>query len=308
MDMVIAGASFPCGVGDLGKVASRHGFNPVFIDHPHNATSIDIGLFPFRFEAGLPEDLAIRNGLLLPLLESWVSAGRDHSKCELRFDRRAAATSCSKYALSKVLAEASISHIPRYQVRSIDEGLEHAMKCGYPVTLRVDSGYSGRGVWIAESADELREVWDRQSNERASADFEKMRTFLNVDDDLLIIEPWLGGDEWSIDCIVGPAGTFMIRICEKVTAIVAGRPVTLGYRLTDSVDLYVELRQAVESWVRALFARDSVSFACFDIRRQSNNNLVPLDFGVRLGSDDIPLLVSAPARKATLMHPPSMLS
>ena len=37
MDFVIAGASFPCGAGELGKVASQHGFSPAFIDHPHTA-------------------------------------------------------------------------------------------------------------------------------------------------------------------------------------------------------------------------------------------------------------------------------
>ena len=46
MDFVIAGASFPCGASELGEVASRHGFSPIFIDHPRNAASMDAGLIP----------------------------------------------------------------------------------------------------------------------------------------------------------------------------------------------------------------------------------------------------------------------
>ena len=221
-----------------------------------------------------------------------MSEGRKLPECgELRFDKRAASISRSKHALSTTLAEAGISHVPRYRVGSIEEAIQRASTCGYPVILRADSGYSGRGVWVANSADDLRAFWAWQPNERANADFVEMRSVLDADDDLLIIEPWLAGDEWSIDCVVGPAGTYLIRACEKVTAIVGGRPVTLGYRLTDSVDLWAELRQTVERWTRILFLAGQVSFACFDIRRHPNGNLVPLDFGVRLGGDRIPLLV-----------------
>lgn len=295
MDLVIAGASFPCGAGELGEVASRHGFNSIFIDHQQNAASTDAGLSPLRFEASLPADIALRNGLFLPLLESWVSEGRKLPECNgvggLRFDRRAATISRSKHALSTTLAGAGISHVPRFRVRSIEEILQLESSCGYPVVLRADSGYSGRGVWVANSAADLRVLWASQPNERAGADFLEMRSVLDVNEDVLIIEPWLAGDEWSIDCVVGPAGTYLIRACEKVTTIVAGRPVTLGYRLTDSVDLWAELRQAVGRWSRVLFLTGETSFACFDIRRHPNGDLVPLDFGVRLGGDCIPLLV-----------------
>lgn len=292
MDLVIAGASFPCGAGELGEVASRHGFSPIFIDHQHNAAATDAGLSPLRIEASLPVDVALRNGLFLPLLESWVSEGRklpEHSG--LRFDRRAATISRSKHALSAILAKAGISHVPRFRVGSIEEVLQFATKCGYPVVLRADSGYSGRGIWVANSADDLRVFWAWQPSGRARADFVEMRSVLDANDDLFIIEPWLAGDEWSIDCVIGPAGTYLIRVCEKVTTIVAGRPVTLGYRLTDSVDLWAELRQAVERWTRVLFLAGEASFACFDIRRNPNGDLIPLDFGVRLGGDCIPLLV-----------------
>jgi hypothetical protein len=297
MDFVIAGASFPCGAGQLGEVASRHGFSAIFIDHPRNAASIDAGLSPLRIETSLPEDVARRNGLFLPLLESWVSEGRKLPECSgLRFDRRAATISRSKYALSMTLSEAGISHVPRYRVGSSEEALQRAFTCGYPVILRADSGYSGRGVWVANSPDDLRAFWAWQPKERASADFVEMRSVLDANDDLPIIEPWITGDEWSIDCVVGPAGTYLIRACEKMTAIVSGRPVTLGYRLTDSVDLWAELRQTVERWTRVLFRAGEVSFACFDIRRHPNGNLVPLDFGVRLGGDQIPLLVRRAGR------------
>jgi hypothetical protein len=294
MDFLIAGASFPCGAAALGAVASRHGFRPTFIDHPHNAASTGAGLSPLRIEVSLPEDLARGGGPFLPLLESWVSEGRKLPESGgLRFDRRAATISRSKLALSAALAEAGVSHVPRYRVGTIAEALAAASQCGYPAVLRTDAGYSGRGVWVAHSAADLRAWWARQSDERAGPGFAEMRSVVGAGADALIVEPWLAGNEWSIDCVVGPAGAYLIRACEKATAVVAGRPVTLGYRLTDTVDLWAELRQAVGRWSRVLFRAGAVSFACFDVRRHPNRRLVPLDFGARLGGDSIPLLIRA---------------
>jgi hypothetical protein len=292
MNIIIAGTSFPCGVQDLGNVALRHGLTPTFIDHPHNAAATDTALTTLRLETRLPDDVALPAGLFLPLLESWVSEGRrlpDHAM--LRFDKRAATISRSKQALSATLAEAGLSHVCRFRVGTVEEALRVASECGYPAVLRLDTGYSGRGIWVADSANDLRDFWERQSRERTSVDCEEMRSVLDVDTDEPIVEPWLAGVEWSIDCVVRPAGVFLIRVCEKVTSVVAGRPVTLGYRITDTPDLLRELRQAVEGWCRVIFQAGLVSFACFDIRRHPNGDLVPLDFGVRLGGDSIPLLV-----------------
>jgi hypothetical protein len=118
-----------------------------------------------------------------------------------------------------------------------------------------------------------------------------MQTFIGATDDEMLVEPWLAGDEWSLDCVVGPAGMHLIRVCQKITTSVEGRPFTLGYRLTDSTDLWDEVRHVVTQWTRALFQGRTVAFACFDIRRDINGCLVPLDFGIRLGSDRLPLLV-----------------
>ena len=292
MNIIVAGASFPCGVGELGNVAMKHGFTPTFIDHPRNAALTDAGLLPLRFEPELPVDLALGSGLFLPLLESWVSEGRNlPERARLRFDKRAATISRSKQALSATLAAAGITHVRRFRVATVEEALLATSECTYPVILRSDTGYSGRGIWVAHSAEELRRCWASQATERAGRDYVEMRSVLDSDDDVNIIEPWLPGAEWSIDCIVGPAGTYLIRVCEKVTAIMAGKPVTLGYRIVDDVELLGEMRQAAHRWCRAMFHSDVVSFACFDTRRHSNGDLVPLDFGVRLGGDCIPFLV-----------------
>jgi hypothetical protein len=127
-----------------------------------------------------------------------------------------------------------------------------------------------------------------------------MRSVMGAMVDRLLIEPWIPGDEWSVDCVVSSAGAFPIRVCLKATMTLAGKPVTLGYRLIESVGLWSELCQVVERWSRALFVVPGVSFACFDIRRHPNGKLVPLDFGSRLGGDRIPLLV----RRAGLRRNP----
>ncbi len=292
MNMIVAGASFPCGVSEFGSVALKHGFTPTFMDHPHNAATTDAGLFPLRFESKLPEDVALLTGIFLPLLESWVSEGRKlPERAKLRFDKRAATISRSKQALSATLADAGITHVPRFSVTTVDEALIAAFECGYPAVLRSDTGYSGHGIWIADSANELRSCWALQMKEIEGEKFAEMRSVLDTDDDVNIVEPWLPGEEWSLDCIVGPAGTYLIRVCEKVTTTLEGKPVTLGYRIVDEVELLDEVRQAAQRWCRAIFHGDVVSFACFDIRRHSNGCLVPIDFGVRLGGDCIPVLV-----------------
>lgn len=290
--IVIAGASFPCGVSELGEAARRNGTSPLFLDHPQNAPVTAHGLSPMRFESGIPSDIAQQSGLLLPLLESWVSEGSNLPLgARLRFDRRAALISRSKLKLSMTLAEDGLPSVRRRRVATAEGAVRAASECGYPAVLRADAGYSGRGVWIADSPDDVRRCWEKHSVERAGGDYAEMQTFLRATDGEMLIEPWLAGDEWSLDCVVGPAGTSLIRVCQKVTTTVGCKPFTLGYRLTDSAELCAELRQVVTQWTRALFQERTVMFACFDIRRDSSGQLVPLDFGVRLGSDRIPLLV-----------------
>ncbi len=295
--MVIAGASFPAGVLELGDVARRHGFMPLYLDHEHHAARIEKGLPSLRFAVGLPEDVSQQSGLFLPMLESWVSEARKVSpRSKLRCDREAAFISRSKLKLSLKLAQAGVASVERSQVETLEQALEAAGKYGYPAVLRGDTGYSGRGVWIADSPAQLQTYWRMLFEERATADFVEMRNIMDSTDVKVVVEPWLGGDEWSIDCITGPAGVQLIRVCQKATAIVAGRPISLGYHLIASTDLLAELRRVVPSWISAIFHSDTISFACFDVRRHPNGQLVPLDFAARLGGDNIPLLV----RRASL--------
>ena len=292
MDFVIAGASFPCGVLELGEIATRNGYKPIFVDHPHNSESIDDGLEPLLLESDVSENLRHRHGLYLPLLESWVTQGialPDDAK--LQFDKRAGAISHSKLSLSTVLADAKLNCVPRFRVHTVNDAMNAALKSGYPVVLRSDCGYSGRGVSVVNSPDELQNHWKSQFDARESHDYVEMRSILGSFEDVKIVEPWLKGDEWSIDCVVGPTAVQLIRVCEKMIAIVSGRPVTLGYRIIDSMDLFGELERVVPQWCRAIFRMDAISFASFDIRRNQNGNLAPLDFGTRLGGDGIPYLV-----------------
>ena len=213
------------------------------------------------------------------------------SSCRLRFDKRVALISRSKFELSNVLGNSGINHIPRFRVRSLGACLERASACGYPAVLRSDTGYSGRGVWIAESASDLRRLWGTVREQRSRPEFLEMLSVLRVNTDRIIIEPLMAGEEWSMDCVIGRNGISVIRACEKVTTVFQGRPVTLAYRLVDSEDLLSELSRAAKVWCAALLSQGGVSFAQFDVRRSSRGDLVPLDFGLRLGGDQIPQLV-----------------
>lgn len=231
-----------------------------------------------------------------------MSAGRrlaDGSK--LQFDQWAAALSRSKLGLSRVLAQAGLAAVPRAPASSLEQAQELARRWPGPVVLRPDAGYSGRGVWVARSAEELAFAWDRCRMERAGADFVEMRAVMDEgDDDRLLVEPWLAGGEWSVDCIASPAGVMLIRLCEKSHAVVDGKPITLGYRLINAPRLRAEIQQLLEHWIANLLPPNVVSFACFDVGRLPGGELVPLDFGLRLGGDGIPHLVR---RAGRLLNP-----
>ncbi len=228
--MIIAGVSFPSGAGDLGEVARRHGYDPIFLDHPHNAVLLDAGPFPVRYEVHFPEDLASRSGVLLPLLESWVSEGRNLAAgAGLRFDRHAASVSRSKLALTESLAAAGLDFVPRFPVGTVEQAIHAASACGFPAVLRVDTGYSGHGVLIASTEDELRACWAYQAEERDGAEYIKMRSVMNETGNRLLIEPWLPGDEWSIGHFLSRGG--QVRTVSAVDVEAVSGPKTFEIKL-----------------------------------------------------------------------------
>ncbi len=281
--LAIAGASFPCGVSDLARVVHRRGYDPVLLDHPHNAAKTDPGLPGVQFGTGLPDDLAAAQGLLLPLLESWVTEGvKLPMTANLAFDRRAGRISRSKISLSECLLAAGVAAVERRRVETVGDALREADSVGYPVVLRGDTGYTGHGVWVADSPNQLRTTWEEQSKEREEAGYAEMRGVMGVEADMLVLEPWLDGDEWSVDCIIARSRSSIIRVSQKATVVVDGRPVTLGYRLATEAGILAEVEEAVSCWSRAIFAPGVISFACFDFRRGAEGRFVPLDFGAAL--------------------------
>ena len=113
-NLVLAGVSFPCGAFEIGSVAFSHGFQPIYLEHSKLASSIERSPQDVKFCERIPEQIVHRDGLFLPILESWVSEGAKlNSQDALRFDVGAADVSRSKFRLSSVLKNAGLDCVPR---------------------------------------------------------------------------------------------------------------------------------------------------------------------------------------------------
>ena len=300
MNLVLAGASFPCGVADLALVGRKHGFRPVLLEHPHNQNTLDGDATTCEWSDEVPTAVADCSGVFLPLLESWVSAGlRLPPGSPLRFDRQAAAISRSKLALSATLQSARLPSIPRMAVHSAEDALRAGRMLGDRMILRPDSGYSGRNVCCINDLGQLPACWDRYSAIDSGPAACDMRAVLDICSSQAVLEPWIEGAEWSVDCSINADAVFIIRLCEKVVALIDSTPVTIGYRINADLDVLARFRMAAEQWCSSLF-RDPqrLGFACFDIRETGFGELVPVDFGTRLGGDYVPMLTrhSSPSR------------
>lgn len=300
MNLILAGASFPCGVADLARVGRKHGFLPLLLEHPHNQSSLDGDARSCAWSDEVPTALANCSGVFLPLLESWVSAGlRLPPGSPLGFDRHAAAISRSKIALSAALQSARLPTIPRLAVESAEDALRIGHTLGGRMILRPDSGYSGRNVSYVSDPGQILSCWDRYCAVDCGPAAHEMRGVLDVCASPPVLEPWIEGAEWSVDCSINADAVFIIRLCEKVVVLVDGTPVTIGYRINADPDVLARFRLAAQRWCSSLF-RDPqrLGFACFDIRETESGELVPVDFGTRLGGDYVPMLTrhASPSR------------
>jgi hypothetical protein len=300
MNFVLAGASFPCGVADLAQVARKHGFLPVLLEHPHNRRTLDKEAAACEWGVEVPSALAECSGVFLPLLESWVSAGlRLPPRSPLRFDRQAAAISRSKLALSATLQSAGLPNVPRMAVHCAQDALRAGRTMGGRMILRPDSGYSGRNVSYVGDPGELLSCWDRYCEVTSSPAAHEMRAVLDICSSQPVLEPWIEGAEWSVDCSINGDAVFILRLCDKVVALVDGTPVTIGYRINTDADVLARFQMATQRWCDSLFQDPRrLGFACFDIREKASGDLVPVDFGTRLGGDYVPMLTryASPSR------------
>lgn len=289
---VFAGVSFPCEASEIARVAIRHGYTPVYLEHRKFASLIEQPLESVELCDRVPDPVLTSDGLFLPFLESWVTEGIKFSpNNRLLFDVDAAKVSRSKLRLASTLAHAGCISVPRLVVNDLESALQIASQLGYPVILRSDTGYSGRDVWVARTATELTAKWSLSQILHEQNDFREMLRVLGTRDSVHIVEPFYEGQEWSVDFIISPDFLSVIRIAEKSTAFPNGIPLCLGYRLTDCETTTRELTESVTEWARAIFSHTTTSFGCFDIRRNNEGQLAALDFATRLGGNLVPRLV-----------------
>jgi acetyl/propionyl-CoA carboxylase alpha subunit len=76
-----------------------------------------------------------------------------------------------KISVKLIAEEAGIPVVAwsRGPVRTLDEALEQARRIGYPLMLKATAGGGGRGIRAIRSDDELREVYQRTSDEAERA-------------------------------------------------------------------------------------------------------------------------------------------
>lgn len=292
--LVIAGVSFNPNFINIIEELENENFEILFLEHKHTVKYIKEKRKNIRICDSLPHDIINREGIFLPLLESWVSEGlKMPINSKLKFPFEAAKLSRSKLLLSKKLSDYGFDYIPRIKITTIDQAFIIAENFGYPIVIRSDVGYSSRGVWIANNFNEIPIIWKKLELEKNNSDYKSMKKIMNVENESFTIEPWLQGEEWSLDSINGGnQGSKIIRICLKSNEIVSGKPVTLGYHICQNSKLFDELTEYVSRWNKILFQENDISYSCFDVKRNRFGRFVPLDFAVRLGGDQIYNIVS----------------
>ena len=198
-NLIIAGVSFPCGAQEIGKVAFSHEFQPIYLEHLKFANSIEQSSHEVEFCERIPQRLVEQEGIFLPILESWVSEGAKLTgKDALQFDFRAASTSRSKLDLSTTMETSGLNFVPRRQVENLSSAIDAANEIGFPIVFRIDTGYSGRGVWVVKSSRELESIWMLSLQTRTREDYQEMSLVLNREVSAYVVEPYFESSEWSV--------------------------------------------------------------------------------------------------------------
>lgn len=207
--------------------------------------------------------------IFVPLNEYWVSKALQYQVVNI--SKIALMASRSKYFLSKVLRENGILCPQRYLFD------EMPAKVPKRFIARPDAGYSGYGVSNFQTSGRLdkRKVKDTVLRSLSPS----MMAVLSINDNKIVFERYLEGNEYSVDVFVENKKIKITRLFYKVVKWLNGKAVCDAYI---SVPLNKNFLQVISKWCQVLFGSASTSFGQFDFI-ETEGKLYPIDFSCRIG-------------------------
>jgi len=272
--IVIGGAAFIFGLGELEKAFEGLGYQVSFIEAPfmNDYTEIDEKNL-VHFAADLETE-----GILVPVSEYWITKALENNRA--RISRRALEASRSKVLFSKLMEEGGVKVPDLVAFEKACEGFESGKK----YIVKPEGLYSGYGVRLVESKEEL----ERALEKCAGVKTHSLKLF-GINNKTPVIWENIEGTEYSADCFIYGGKTEVVRICRKKIAQIHKNPCTLAIQM---IPCEKRIQDALEKWNSILFDKEDISFSQFDFI-DDGENLVPVDFASRVGGGMADLLKMA---------------
>lgn len=117
----------------------------------------------------------------------------------------------NKYLMRQAFAEAGLRS-PGFQYIDNPEDFSKVQSLGFPVVIKPLSGWSSTGVMLADNAEELpaliKSVWEVQNKDLAR--FYDQKKSIG-----LVVEQYLPGKEFVVECFVDVAGVHVLAVGDK---------------------------------------------------------------------------------------------
>jgi biotin carboxylase len=183
----------------------------------------------------------------------------------------AAANATDKRLMRKALLDNGVS-VPRFrEVESAETALAAADSLGYPVAIKVPCSSGSRGVYRADSSDDLaKRILDARTYQPQGS---------------LLVEEWMDGVEVSVEGMCCDERVYVVQVTDKLL-FPGAFPVEAGHsqpsRLPEAT--VAQIRATAEAGVRALGLTDCAFHAELKITRDEPKIV---EIGARLGGDRI---------------------
>jgi len=264
-EIIIAGASEIDNIGEFIALTQKLNLNISLVENEYM-----YGFIPDRYQEHVLKSSSVfySNEIFIPLNEHWVSVAKRYQVANI--SENALKASRSKYYLSSVLNNNGASYQPRHYLDDVDIPPEFYI-------ARVDSGYSSYGIVSNRDIGVFNKCNILKSISLSIN--EVMNNVLDIDNNKVVVEEYLNGDEYSVDVFVNKDNIKVLRYFYKSISWVNGKPICDCYI---SVTTPKKISDYITKWCQALFSDSSISFGHFDFII-SNEIPIPIDFSCRVG-------------------------
>ncbi|WP_375647578.1 acetyl-CoA carboxylase biotin carboxylase subunit family protein [Bartonella sp. CR84HXZ] len=193
-----------------------------------------------------------------------------------------AALTRNKYLMRQAFAKAGL-RTPRFFYIDNPEDLSQAHTLGWPLVIKPVSGAGSIGVMLAKNSEEfpdlIKAVWNVQHKDMAR--FNDNNKSLG-----LVVEQYLPGKEFVVECFVDAAGVHILAIGDKGQPEGPWFEETI-YRQRYDIDdpLIIALCEAACSGVKALGI--NMGAAHVELRLDANNLPYVIEIGARIGGSGV---------------------